>query len=286
MLLDHGAAIRKIQEELALLRQLLRGGPPPPRASLLASSAAALPTPSTGPFVVETAENMLTRQVSTAVRLQAAARGLLARQRVGRLLDLQLIQPRTPSQFLQVVRRRAKLATTAAQHQAALRLQAAARGSLVRRQLQKAHNQLRDWEAALATAFAFDAEGCDLDSLDGYQQLCRSTAVSKGAHGVFPADGVLQLCGDGGRGGVFLLVTSGDALPSASSFRLRPPQGRLRWSSSRLLLGGCAPALLSFRWSPWDPSGCTHATSSCGWCLLSGSYTIKSLSLFQIKRNK
>jgi hypothetical protein len=106
MLLDHGAAIRKIQEELAMLRQLLRGGPPPPRASLLASSAAALPTPSTGPFVVETAENMLTRQVSTAVRLQAAARGLLARQRVGRLLDLQLIQPRTPSQFLQVVRRR------------------------------------------------------------------------------------------------------------------------------------------------------------------------------------
>jgi hypothetical protein len=43
--------------------------------------------------------------------------------------------------------------------------------------------------------------------------------MSKGAHGVFPADGV-QLCGDGGRGGVFLLVTSGDALPSASAFRL------------------------------------------------------------------
>jgi hypothetical protein len=100
-------------------------------------------------------------------------------------------------------------------------------------------------------AFAFDAEGCDLDSLDG--QLCRSADVSKGAHGVFPVDGVLQLRGDGGRGGVFLLVASGDALPSASTFRLRPPRGRLRWFSSRLLPGGCAPAPLSFRWSPWDP---------------------------------
>jgi hypothetical protein len=138
----------------------------------------------------------------------------------------------------------------------------------------------------VAVAFAFDAEGCDLDSLDGYQQLCRSAAVSKGAHGVFPADSVLQLYGDGGRGGVLLLVTSGDALPSASAFRLRPPRGRLRWSSSRLLPSGYAPAPLSFIWSPWDPGGRTHATSSCGWCLPSGSHTIKSLSLFQIKNNQ
>jgi hypothetical protein len=51
---------------------------------------------------------------------------------------------------------------------------------------------MRDREAALAVvAFAFDAEGCDLDSLDG--QLCRSADVSKSAHGVFPVDGVLQL---------------------------------------------------------------------------------------------
>jgi hypothetical protein len=122
MLIDHGAAIRRIHEELALLRELLTGRLPPPRASLLASSAAALPTPSTGPFAVETTEKMLTRQVSAAVRLQAAARGLLAHRRVGRLLDLQLIQPRTPSQFLQVVRRHTKAATTTAQLQAALRL--------------------------------------------------------------------------------------------------------------------------------------------------------------------
>jgi hypothetical protein len=136
---------------------------------------------------------------------------------------------------------------------------------------------MQDREAALAAVvFAFDAEGCDVDSLDGYQKLCRSATVSKGAHGVFPADGILQLYGDGGREGVFLLVTSWDALPSASAFRLRPPRGRLRWSSSRLLPGGCAPALLSFRWSPWDPGDHTHATSSCGWCLSLGSLTIKS----------
>jgi hypothetical protein len=82
----------------------------------------------------------------------------------------------------------------------------------------------------VAVAFAFDADGCDLNSLDG--QLCRSANVSKGAHGVFPVDGVLQLYGDGGRGVVFLLVASRYALPSASAFHLRPPRGRLHWFSS------------------------------------------------------
>jgi hypothetical protein len=61
MLLDHGAAIRGIHEELALLRELQRGGLPPPCVSLPASAAAALPTPSTGPFAMETTEKMLTR---------------------------------------------------------------------------------------------------------------------------------------------------------------------------------------------------------------------------------
>jgi hypothetical protein len=60
MLLDHGAAIRGIHEELALLRKLLTGMMLPPRASLPASSAVALPTPFTRPFAVETTENMLT----------------------------------------------------------------------------------------------------------------------------------------------------------------------------------------------------------------------------------
>jgi hypothetical protein len=125
MILKHGAAIRGIHEELALLRELLTGMPPP-RASLPASSATTLPTPSTGPFAMEPVDKMLTRQVSAAVRMQAAARGLLARRRVGRLLDLQLIQPRTPSQFLQDVHRRAKVATMVVQVQVVLRLQAAA----------------------------------------------------------------------------------------------------------------------------------------------------------------
>jgi hypothetical protein len=89
---------------------------------------------------METAEKMLTRQVSAAVRLQAVARSLLARQRVGWLLHLQLIQLRTPSQILQAVHHRTKAATPAAQHQAALRLQAAVRGFLAQRRLQKAHN--------------------------------------------------------------------------------------------------------------------------------------------------
>jgi hypothetical protein len=73
MLLDHSAAIRGIHEELALLRELLRGGLPPPCASLPASAAAALPTPSAGPLAVETAEKMLTRQVSAAMLLQGCS---------------------------------------------------------------------------------------------------------------------------------------------------------------------------------------------------------------------
>ena len=40
---------------------------------------------------------MLTRQVSAAVRLQAATRGLLACWRVREICGLQLIQPYTPS---------------------------------------------------------------------------------------------------------------------------------------------------------------------------------------------
>jgi hypothetical protein len=127
-----------------------------------------------------------------------------------------------------------------------------AHGFLARRRLQKAHKKMQDREAALAAVtFTFDAEGCDLNSLDGYQQLCQSAAVSKGAHGVFPTDGVFQFCGDSGRGGVFLLVSSG--VPSASAFRLRPSRGHLRWSSSRLLPSGCAPLVqmvsMGSRWS-------------------------------------
>jgi hypothetical protein len=61
MLLDHDAAIRGIHEELALLRQLLRGGLPPLRASLPTSAVAAFLMSSIGPFAMEMAEKMLTR---------------------------------------------------------------------------------------------------------------------------------------------------------------------------------------------------------------------------------
>jgi hypothetical protein len=61
MLLDHGAAIREIHEELALLRELLTGELPLSRVSLPTSSAAALPTLSSGPFAMEMVEKMLTR---------------------------------------------------------------------------------------------------------------------------------------------------------------------------------------------------------------------------------
>jgi hypothetical protein len=61
MLLGHDAAIRRIHEELTLLRELLRGGLPAPRASLPTSAAAALLKPSIGPFEMEMVEKMLTR---------------------------------------------------------------------------------------------------------------------------------------------------------------------------------------------------------------------------------
>jgi hypothetical protein len=47
----------------------------------------------------------------------------------------------------------------------------------------------------------------------------------------------------------------------------------------RLLLGGCAPALLSFRWSPWDPGVRTGARSASEERPRSES-TIGKLSLF------
>jgi hypothetical protein len=76
MRLDRGAAIRGIKEELALLRELLRGRLPRPCVSLPASREAALLMPSTGPFVVmETARSCPRAAV---VRLQAAIHDFLA----------------------------------------------------------------------------------------------------------------------------------------------------------------------------------------------------------------
>jgi hypothetical protein len=158
-----------------------------------------VPAPTTGavvlqhPFVDEIfykGTGVQQVRVSAVMRLQAAKRGLLA--------------PRRLQQIEQV---------------AAVRLQVVARSLLAQRQLQEMCRQMWNQEAALA-AVSFDAQGQDLDPFDGLQQLRRPAAVPKGVHGVFPTDGVLQLCGSGGRGGVFLFVIDRDTLPSAPAFRL------------------------------------------------------------------
>ena len=94
-----------------------------------------------------------------------------------------------------------------------------------------------------------------LASPDGHQQSRRSAAVFMREQGVASAIGELQLCGSDDRGGDFLFVTGEDALFSATTFRYQQPRGRLRWSWSRLILGGRTRAPLSFRWSPLDPGG-------------------------------
>jgi hypothetical protein len=162
-----------------------------------------------------------------------------------------------------------------------MQLHAVARDLLARRRLQEMRRQMRYRETALA-AVAFDAQGRDLDLLDGLQQLRRPAAIPKGVHGVFPADGVLQLCLSSGRGGVFLFVIDGVALRSALAFFFQPPRGRLRWSSSQLVPRGCTHAPLSFRWAPWDPGGCTRARSVFEGRPRSKS-TIEKFSLFRLR---
>jgi hypothetical protein len=120
-------------------------------------------------------------------------------------------------------------------------------------------------EATLATVDLSSAER-DLAPWDGHQQLRRPTAVLRREHDDFPADSDLQLCGSGGRGVAPLLVSGGDALPSTTVFRHRPPRGRLRWSLSRLIPGGYTRAPLSFQWTPWDPGGYTRVGPSRGGC--------------------
>ena len=100
--------------------------------------------------------------------------------------------------------------------------------------------------------------------------------------GVVSAVGELQLCGSGG----FLFVTGEDTLFSATTFRYRLPRGRLRWSWSRLILGGRTRAPLSFRWPPLDPGGYIRVGPTHGGCppYLQES-KIKNCSLFKISRD-
>jgi hypothetical protein len=64
------------------------------------------------------------------------------------------------------------------------------------------HQQMRNQEAALA-AVAFDAQGRNLNPLDGLQQLRRPAAVPKGVHGVF-----LQMAYSNSAGAVIEEVSS------------------------------------------------------------------------------
>jgi hypothetical protein len=92
---------------------------------------------------------------------------------------------------------------------AVVRLQAAAR-----RLLQEMRQPMH--EASLATVDLSLVER-DLAPWDGHQQLRRPAAVFRREHGDFPAGSDLQLCGSGGRGVAPLLVSGGDALPSATA---------------------------------------------------------------------
>jgi hypothetical protein len=145
----------------------------------------------------------------------------------------------------------------------AVRLQAAARGLLARRLLQEMRQPMH--EATLATVDLSLAER-DLSPWDSHQQLRQPAAVFRCEHGNFPAGSNLQRCGSGCRGVAPLLVSGGDALPSTTAFRHRPPRGRLRLSLLRLIPGGYTRAPLSFRWAPWDPGGYTRAGPSRGGC--------------------
>jgi hypothetical protein len=99
----------------------------------------------------------------------------------------------------------------------------AARGLLVRRRLQEARRPML--EATLVVDLG--TRGRDLALSDGHQQP-RWAAVSKREHGVCPTGDKLQLYAIDSREDAPFLVINGGALPSATTFRYRLPQGRLR----------------------------------------------------------
>jgi hypothetical protein len=118
-------------------------------------------------------------------------------------------------------------------------------------------------EAALVTV-DLSTRGRDLAMSAGHQQQHRGT-ISKCEHGTCSVGDKLQLYGSSGWEGTPLVIGKG-ALFSATTFRYRPPRGRLRWLLLRPIPGAhpCAP--LSSRWRPWDPGGCTRASPMCGGC--------------------
>jgi hypothetical protein len=140
-------------------------------------------------------------------------------------------------------------------------IQAAARGFLARRRVREMRRQML--EAALVT-IDLSTRGRDLALSAGHQQRHR-VAISKCEHGTCPVGDELQFYDSDGREGTPLIIDKG-ALFSATTFRYRPPRGRLRWLLLRPIPGTrpCAP--LSSRWCPWDPGGCTRASPMRGGC--------------------
>jgi hypothetical protein len=179
-----------------------------------------------------------------------------------------------------------KVAVQHEQHQLALSaqlqtsvavgIQAAARGFLARRRVREMRRQML--EAALVTV-DLGTRGRGLALSDGHQQRLRA-AISKCEHGTCPAGDELQLYGNSGKEGTPLVIGK-DALFSATTFRYRPPRGRLRWLLLQPIPGArpCAP--LSSRWRPWDPGGCTRASPMRGGC---SPYLMGSKN--QIRNNK
>jgi hypothetical protein len=143
----------------------------------------------------------------------------------------------------------------------AMSIQAAARGFLARRRVREMRRQMP--EAALVTVDLGTRER-DLALSNGQQQRHRA-AVSKCEHGTCPAGDEFQLYDSGGREGTPIVIGKG-ALFSATTFRYRPPRGRLRWLLLRPIPGArpCAP--LSSRWHQWDPGSCTRASPTRGGC--------------------
>jgi hypothetical protein len=200
------------------------------------------------------------------------------------LLPFQDVQPTVQPTLPQIKQRKDIAVQPMLIHQvsAVVRLQAAARGLLARRRLQEMRQPMH--EATLATVDLSSAKH-NLALWDGHQQPRRPATVFRHEHGVFPARKDLQLCGSGGRRVAPLLVTGGDALPSATAFCRRPPRGHLCWSLSRLIPGGYTRAPLSFRWAPWNPGGYTRAGPSCGgYPPYLQESKIKSHSLFQVNK--
>ncbi|KAK1697127.1 hypothetical protein QYE76_013824 [Lolium multiflorum] len=122
---------------------------------------------------------------------------------------------------------------------AAVRLQAAARGLLVRRRVREMRDlQLQLLQVALRCA-------TDLDLVRCVGDLGRAVSPTGGGHVVFPAGSDLKVCAiDSHPAGRRHGVTDRSAPRSTTAFRRRPPRG-----------------LLLSRWFPWDPGGCTGCSS-------------------------